>query len=158
MRAEAIELLQAKHETSDTHWPQLELNRAIDICAQKHAEETMDDQWRQYQRRPTTYGSLSTGRLPVLEEAWGPQSLEYYRGLSRAQRTMLLHCRTGRIGLRAYLHAIHADPEKVRLYPRCLCLYDAFLSPSPFSLRYLSIPIALLPPAQHRVPARHERL
>ena len=42
----------------------------------------------------------------TLMECWGPQSLQYYQGLSRAQCTMLLQCRTGFIGLNAYLYKI----------------------------------------------------
>lgn len=37
---------------------------------------------------------------------WGPHNLKRYRGLSRAQSTMLIQCRTGFIALKTFLHRI----------------------------------------------------
>lgn len=46
-------------------------------------------------------------KLPAaLTEGWGRKSLGFYRDLSRAQSTMLLHCRTEVIGLNAHLNKI----------------------------------------------------
>ncbi|CCF34437.1 hypothetical protein CH063_06429, partial [Colletotrichum higginsianum] len=50
---------------------------------------------------------------PALQEGWGRQSLEYYKGLPRAQSTMLLHCRTGVIGLKSYLYSLNTAKTKV---------------------------------------------
>ncbi|KAF5697000.1 hypothetical protein FGLOB1_13100 [Fusarium globosum] len=47
---------------------------------------------------------------------WGPHNLKRYRGLSRAQSTMLIQCRTGYIALNKYLHWINAYES-----PLCDC-------------------------------------
>ncbi|RBA20535.1 hypothetical protein FPRO05_07982 [Fusarium proliferatum] len=47
---------------------------------------------------------------------WGPHNLKRYRGLSRAQSTMLIQCRTGYIALNKYLHWINAYEN-----PLCDC-------------------------------------
>ncbi|KAF5252340.1 hypothetical protein FANTH_2640 [Fusarium anthophilum] len=44
---------------------------------------------------PRLSGPMAELRLPVaLREQWGKQSLRYYKGLTRAQSTMLFQCRT----------------------------------------------------------------
>ncbi|KAF5595119.1 hypothetical protein FPCIR_4744 [Fusarium pseudocircinatum] len=56
-------------------------------------------------------------RLPVaLDENWGKQSLGYYKGLTRAQSTMLFQCRTEFIGLKYHLFRIKLDDA-----PYCRC-------------------------------------
>ncbi|KAK1991237.1 hypothetical protein LX36DRAFT_561883, partial [Colletotrichum falcatum] len=40
---------------------------------------------------------------------WGRRNIKRYEGLSRAQSTILLHCRTGLIGLNACLHSLNAS-------------------------------------------------
>ncbi|KAF5637881.1 hypothetical protein F52700_4584 [Fusarium sp. NRRL 52700] len=47
---------------------------------------------------------------------WGPHNLKRYRGLSRAQSTMLIQCRTEFIGLKSHLYAIKASDT-----PLCDC-------------------------------------
>ncbi|KAF5530693.1 hypothetical protein FPHYL_14043 [Fusarium phyllophilum] len=59
----------------------------------------------------------SRSRLPVaLDERWGKQSLGYYKGLTRAQSTMLFQCRTEFIGLKYHLFRI-----KLGDAPHCRC-------------------------------------
>ncbi|KAF5695185.1 hypothetical protein FDENT_489 [Fusarium denticulatum] len=56
-------------------------------------------------------------RIPVaLDESWGKQSLGYYKGLTRAQSTMLFQCRTEFIGLKYHLFRI-----KLGDAPYCRC-------------------------------------
>ncbi|KAG5794596.1 hypothetical protein H9Q69_006358 [Fusarium xylarioides] len=56
-------------------------------------------------------------RLPVaLDERWGKQSLGYYKGLTRAQSTMLFQCRTEFIGFKYHLFRI-----KLGDTPHCRC-------------------------------------
>ncbi|KAK1455409.1 zinc knuckle, partial [Colletotrichum melonis] len=46
---------------------------------------------------------------PALKENWGPESLKYYQGLTRAQSSMLFQCRSGVIGLNGYLFSLKAN-------------------------------------------------
>ncbi|KAM0290464.1 hypothetical protein ACHAO9_004821 [Fusarium lateritium] len=55
---------------------------------------------------------------PALAEGWGKKSLSYYKGLTRAQSTMLLHCRSEFIGLGYHLARIKAKDEKAAV---CAC-------------------------------------
>ncbi|CAG7561948.1 unnamed protein product [Fusarium equiseti] len=52
----------------------------------------------------------------IIDETWGRSSLEYYAGLTRAQSTMLLQCRTEFIGLASYLFTIGKSAS-----PDCPC-------------------------------------
>jgi len=82
-------------------------NRAIKRCARQRATAAMSERWEAYRMVP------GKKECPALVEPWGPRSLRFYRGLPRAQSTMLLRCRTGRIGLRNYLFFINVDRTKV---------------------------------------------
>ncbi|RYP82468.1 hypothetical protein DL769_001661 [Monosporascus sp. CRB-8-3] len=84
-------------------------NKIINKCALQHAADSMSRLWNDYRRRYANRLDKPRPRTAALEEEWGPQSYLYYEGLSRAQSTMLLHCRTGYIGLRAYLHSIKVE-------------------------------------------------
>ncbi|KAF5714860.1 hypothetical protein FMUND_7241 [Fusarium mundagurra] len=56
-------------------------------------------------------------RLPVaLDESWGRESRGYYKGMTRAQSTMLFQCRTEFIGLKYHLFRI-----KLGDAPSCRC-------------------------------------
>ncbi|KAI3528724.1 zinc knuckle [Colletotrichum abscissum] len=55
---------------------------------------------------------------PALKENWGPESLKYYQGLTRAQSSMLFQCRSGVIGLNGYLFSLKANLVETH---RCRC-------------------------------------
>ncbi|KAF5694822.1 hypothetical protein FDENT_950 [Fusarium denticulatum] len=58
-------------------------------------------------RAMTSRGNNSAQLPATLTERWGKKSLEYYdESMSRAQTTILLHCRTEFIGLKAHLSKI----------------------------------------------------
>ncbi|UPK92752.1 hypothetical protein LCI18_003687 [Fusarium solani-melongenae] len=60
-------------------------------------------------------------KLPAaLTERWGKESFKYYRGLLRPQSTILLHCRTGIIGLNLHRNTIHAPRAKATVAGSCL--------------------------------------
>ncbi|KAF4953635.1 hypothetical protein FGADI_5971 [Fusarium gaditjirri] len=74
------------------------------------ATRTCRVRWEQYilQRRldraMTSLGDNSAQLPAALKEPWGIKSLGYYdKNMSRAQTTILLHCRTEFIGLKAHL-------------------------------------------------------
>lgn len=70
-------------------------------CAQRW-REYLDDRFR---RKILT--DAQNQKLPqALTEEWGKQSLGYYSGLSRAQSTMLIYCRTEFIELSCHLSKI----------------------------------------------------
>lgn len=60
----------------------------------------------------------------ALVKDWVPASLKYYKGLSRAQSTMLLQCRTECIGLNDYLFRERhvADHEVLSFLRGLVCL------------------------------------
>ncbi|KAF5556844.1 hypothetical protein FMEXI_897 [Fusarium mexicanum] len=62
---------------------------------------------RRFERARTSRGDNSAQLPAALTERWGKQSLSYYdKNMSRAQTTILLHCRTEFIGLKAHLSKI----------------------------------------------------
>ncbi|KAF5540414.1 hypothetical protein FNAPI_10513 [Fusarium napiforme] len=73
--------------------------------AQKHATRWSSELWDNYRRQRAARHPKQHHPL-ALEEAWGPQSLRYYNGLSRGQSTMLLQCHTEFIGLNYFLNGI----------------------------------------------------
>ncbi|KAF5540863.1 hypothetical protein FMEXI_8360 [Fusarium mexicanum] len=86
------------------------------------AAQDCQDLWQGYieDRENTQLAAGKTRsqlRLPVaLREEWGKQSLRYYKGLTRAQSTMLFQCRTEFIGLKYHLFRI-----KLGDAPYCRC-------------------------------------
>lgn len=69
-----------------------------------HLHKLMSDEWTRYKNRSRQETDFES---PVaLVEDWGPHSREYYRGLPRAQSSILLQCRTGVIQLNARLDSI----------------------------------------------------
>jgi hypothetical protein len=69
------------------------------------ATALMETQWEAY-REKRRLEQRPGHMVPAPAEAWGEKSLRYYHGLSRAQSTMLLQCRTGFIGLRSRLYKL----------------------------------------------------
>lgn len=59
-------------------------------------------EWEQYRNRWRQRHRWA--RPLALREPWGQEGISHHEGLSRKQSTILLHCRTGHIGLAAHLH------------------------------------------------------
>ncbi|OBS26020.1 hypothetical protein FPOA_06551 [Fusarium poae] len=81
--------------------------------ARVHATQDCRLRWKEYVERRDTLRELPVGTagkkrpLPAaFTEPWGCQSLGYYSDMSRAHSTILLHCRTECIGLKAHLNKI----------------------------------------------------
>ncbi|SCO41944.1 uncharacterized protein FFNC_08235 [Fusarium fujikuroi] len=75
------------------------------------AARDCQDVWQVYvgdRKDSQVAAGKSLSRLPVvaLDESWGKQSLGYYKGMTRAQSTMLFQCRTEFIGLKYHLFRI----------------------------------------------------
>lgn len=100
-------------------------NKAINACAKREAAEQNAEEWDDYRRRRAQRHE----DLPfVVREDWDPQSLRSYRGLTRAQSTMLLQCRTEVIGLGSMLF-----DRRVSYSPALgPCLECRMLSDDPF--------------------------
>lgn len=64
-------------------------------------------EWEQY--RASHAPSSPENKVLALREPWSPRSLKYYKTLNRKQSTMLLHCRTGWIGLRSHLKRLNLE-------------------------------------------------
>ena len=84
---------------------QTRLANAIKSATQEDAFSESSARWtrfrREYNNRP---GRSSHPYFPALLEDWGWESLGFYENKNRAQCTMLMACRTGRIGLNKYLY------------------------------------------------------
>ncbi|KAF5569920.1 hypothetical protein FPANT_13848 [Fusarium pseudoanthophilum] len=77
---------------------------------------------RRHDRALTSRGDLSTPLPAALLEPWGKRSLGYYgENMSRAQTTILLHCRTEFIGLKSHLSKIGIKEAGCG---RCACERD----------------------------------
>lgn len=79
--------------------------------AEKSLQFRCEVEWKTY--RDPRAADIFRPRPLSLGEDWGLQSLRYYKSLSRPQCTMLLHCRTGFIGLRGHLNQIAVEPTSV---------------------------------------------
>ncbi|KAM5347429.1 hypothetical protein ACJ41O_010434 [Fusarium nematophilum] len=90
--------------------------RTIDKCAIEEAEKRSAEVWDDYRRDRARRHSAERHRPRALEEGWGLKTFKYYKGLSRAQSTMLLQCRTEFIGLNGFLHA-----RKLAASAACSC-------------------------------------
>lgn len=81
---------------------------AIDRMTMLTVHAQCSSEWQQCR---DGWRSTHTWPRPLaLAEPWGPQSMRYHDGLTREESTMLLHCRTGHIGLAAYLHRFGLHP------------------------------------------------
>ena len=86
--------------------------RSIRTCAAKRAKAESTERWNEYRdlRRRERPGDS----VPLaMRQPWGAEAFRHYRDLTRAQSTMLLQCRTERIGLRAFLYSHRVDPAAV---------------------------------------------
>jgi hypothetical protein len=80
---------------------------AVKVVSQRMRDKENSKLWNKYQREHRR----QEPQPMVLHEAWGPKCLEYYRGLTRLQATLLIQCRTGKIGLKGYLISIKQSED-----------------------------------------------
>ncbi|KAG5801061.1 hypothetical protein H9Q71_014357 [Fusarium xylarioides] len=82
------------------------VRKAMTKIAKQDAEELSRRMWSRHLE--DCYDESPRFRSAALMDkaGWGPHNLKRYRGLSRAQSTMLIQCRTGYIALNAFLHTI----------------------------------------------------
>lgn len=85
--------------------------KAINSHVVHKSQEWSAKLWVTYQRKRA---QEKKHRTEAADGAWGPTTLGYYKPLTRAQSTMLLHCRTGVIVLNYYLFSIGLRPDRVR--------------------------------------------
>lgn len=84
--------------------------KAINSHAVHKSQEWSARLWDTYRRKRA---QERKPRTEAVDDGWGPSTLGYYKPLTRAQSTMLLHCRTGVIGLNHYLFSIGLRPDRV---------------------------------------------
>lgn len=82
---------------------------AIAKCAKQDTAKRSAELWNDYRRKRAMKHPEHQFPLALVED-WHPKSFQYYKGLTRAQSTMLLQCRTEFIGLNHFLHG-----RKVRI-------------------------------------------
>lgn len=82
-------------------------HKAINKYIEEEALERCRQRWAMHQREWHNKPNLwKYGGIPVsVEGPWNPKSFKLYRNLSRPQSSILLQCRTGVIGLAAYLNS-----------------------------------------------------
>ncbi|KAG8160804.1 hypothetical protein KVR01_009068 [Diaporthe batatas] len=85
-------------------------HRAIDRMATLAVHAWCRAHWDQY--REGWDKRHNRPRPLALAESWGLDSLMYYDEMCRKECTMLLHCRTGNIGLAANLHSRALHPTE----------------------------------------------
>ena len=85
-------------------------NAVINRVVRQDAKKQSVADWDTYKRKRANRHPGSYPPASIAED-WGPESLEYYAKMNRAQSTMLLHCRTGFIGLNYHLHNIKVKRE-----------------------------------------------
>lgn len=95
--------------------------KAINSHVAHKSQEWSAKLWTTYQRKRA---QERKHRTEATDDAWGPMALSYYKPLTRAQSTMLLHCRTGVIGLNYYLFSIGSLPDRVRSQARNDIYFD----------------------------------
>ncbi|KAF4999739.1 hypothetical protein FDECE_11418 [Fusarium decemcellulare] len=90
--------LKGKHKIdAKKDWSEPEIRaKTISACAQADAFKKSSSLWEDYCGK---YVTRHNTYMPAIYEDWGGESFAYYAGLTRAQSTILLQCRTGVIGL-----------------------------------------------------------
>lgn len=97
--------LEEDAEKPDPWTVEAKRNELISNRCREWAGDECAKAWNAYRSAETTRERHR--KLPAaLSERWGRQSFRYYRGMGRAQSTMLLHCRTESIGLACRLHQL----------------------------------------------------
>ncbi|KAF5658801.1 hypothetical protein FCIRC_12774 [Fusarium circinatum] len=90
------------------------VRKAMTKIAKQDAEDLSQRMWSRHledsHREDFDEESPRFRSAALLDKArWGPHNLKRYRGLSQAQSTILIQCRTGFIALKPYLHKIKAS-------------------------------------------------
>ncbi|KAH6876175.1 hypothetical protein BKA58DRAFT_381164 [Alternaria rosae] len=81
--------------------------KAIDVYLKEWSFDQSRRHWNTYRAARLSRGKDVCPALDVdLYAEWDDRSLNCYKGLTRAQSTMLLHMRTSTIGLNAHLHKL----------------------------------------------------
>ncbi|KAJ0160825.1 putative RNA-directed DNA polymerase from transposon BS [Colletotrichum tanaceti] len=108
--------------SADDYWAEPVIRKTIMRDAlRRHTERESALQWETYRTLYSSRHSPAIRNPPALQEGWGRQSLGYYKGLTRAQSTMLLQCRTGVIGLKSYLYSLNTAKTTVADTFMCQC-------------------------------------
>jgi hypothetical protein len=88
-----------------------QLREAIKRFVSRDADASSKSEWKSYvdahEKGLRTYmdGWVDHLGFQLVSPQWDHNNFKLYKDLRRAESTMLLHCRTGRIGLRDYLHS-----------------------------------------------------
>ncbi|KZL70417.1 hypothetical protein CT0861_06297 [Colletotrichum tofieldiae] len=109
VRNEALRKLESEfqmQEPFDDVQKEKRLNKLIKFFALAISTRRMVEIWDHFLRTRSTLHLLFNQHPPVLVGGWGAHNLVCYKGLSKAQSTILLHCRTGIDGLNASLHSM----------------------------------------------------
>ena len=108
---DTIEIAERRSQPSTKSWANL-WDRSLLICEQcnrmGHNEAKSD--WRKWSTAKRQRHHRNEPVDPALRGTWGRHNLSYHNNLSRAQSTILIQCRTGFIGLKAYLAQTKVHP------------------------------------------------
>lgn len=88
------------------------INDKLQEACTRYWQNYLDDREDRRKNQTDPNFRIANHRPLSLSEKWGPASLKYYAELTRAESTILFHCRTGVVGLKSYLFSI-----KVRSFP-----------------------------------------
>ncbi|EXF83885.1 zinc knuckle [Colletotrichum fioriniae PJ7] len=82
------------------------INDKLQEACTRYWQNYLDDREDRRKNQTDPNFRIANHRPLSLSEKWGPASLKYYAELTRAESTMLFHCRTGVVGLKSYLFSI----------------------------------------------------
>ncbi|RBQ76961.1 hypothetical protein FVER14953_12340 [Fusarium verticillioides] len=111
-------LERAKESCRDRKASSMSLNvvrKAMTRIAKQDAEEMSRRMWSRHLEDcyADSRHSPSFRSAALMDKArWGPHNLKRYRGLSRAQSTMLIQCRTGYIALNTFLYTLKVSQSQ----------------------------------------------
>lgn len=124
LKAETLRKLHELNEPSEVSkiWSDpTRQKKAINSHVAHKGQEWSAKLWTSYRRQRA---QERKHRTEATDDDWGPMAWSYYKPLTRAQSTMLLHCRTGVIGLNYYLFSIGSRPDRVRSQARNDICFD----------------------------------
>ncbi|KAF5646048.1 hypothetical protein F25303_5512 [Fusarium sp. NRRL 25303] len=84
------------------------VRKAMVKIAKQDSHEMSCKIWNRHVQERNNELSRFRSAADMDKAGWGPHNLKRYRGLSRAQSTMLIQCQTSYIALNKYLHWINA--------------------------------------------------
>jgi hypothetical protein len=85
------------------------------------ADSASADDWKRYRNERRNNFRKPLVPAPALDEEWGPQSFAYYSGLPRAHSSILFQCRSGKIGLKPFLHSKNGKSIILSETDQCPC-------------------------------------